>query len=49
MRIFLNIIKGIRHPEERLEGASRRTYNASAADIFAFSQFLHVPVTGRAA
>jgi len=31
MTFFLNIINDIRHPEERPEGASRRTRNADAA------------------
>jgi hypothetical protein len=43
MRIFLNIINGIPHPEERPEGASRRTHNASAADISAFLDTLTCP------
>ena len=30
MRIFLNAIKNLPHPEERPQGASRRTHDANA-------------------
>src|SRR5207249_1510416 len=33
MTIFFNAIKKVRHPEERPEGASRRTHLATAAPI----------------
>jgi hypothetical protein len=36
MTFFLSAIKDIRHPEERLKGASRRTQNADAATFSGF-------------